>query len=521
MSHRHWLKFGVQRTFHSIPSSCAHDVVVLTLCDFPFYSLLSIFSPIVLFILLVFTFFFHDVGDKYPAHSRWWRPWHPCRVRPSHTLCSWWLWRGLRSIMYVGSKDFDSRWKRARLFLLQFLKSVARVGFSVHQRIAGTLVGQEHAPTETSRPLSTGADPCGRLQSFGAVRPLLRLSLGLGPTVLGHTYIPRLQSEGHMELCFRWPSCIPSDSLTILNSLCFWRQLSSNFSCWLLRGLRIPCFFWLFSGAPLNGRDWRECWCILIVVLWNAVSGDWNRMVRSQIRFEVAEGKECAVCVVLFVLHDTDPDRERTPLKSFLVSSLNPVDWCPYHVVFLVRNHFTMVSSLCIESHVVQEGHRHLKTTTTTRAQHPKPKHGHTICNTMANTVATSTWVLSSKMPHLFFRVFPNVRLFPERVIGCLNAYEHVCLNWRESTSFSTCRSMRFEVIQSWEQNVQTTPHRTHTCARSHARCDHSFGSRAWRLVCVPQKSFHHWSRLGWMFLRPRFFISHLLLHWRHWLESD
>ena len=35
------------------------------------------------------------------------------------------------------------------------------------QRIAGTLVGQEHASTETSRPLSTGPDPCGRLQSFG------------------------------------------------------------------------------------------------------------------------------------------------------------------------------------------------------------------------------------------------------------------------------------------------------------------------------------------------------------------
>ena len=48
MSHRHWLKFGVQRTFHSIPSSCAHDVVVLTRCDSPFYYLLSLFSPIVL-----------------------------------------------------------------------------------------------------------------------------------------------------------------------------------------------------------------------------------------------------------------------------------------------------------------------------------------------------------------------------------------------------------------------------------------------------------------------------------------
>ena len=33
-------------------------------------------------------------------------------------------------------------------------------------------------------------------------------------------------------------------------------------------------------------------------------------------------------------------------------------------------------------------------------------------------------------------------------------------------------------------------------CARSHARCDHTFGSRAWRFVCVPQKSFHHLSCL-------------------------
>ena len=65
-----------------------------------------------------------------------------------------------------------------------------------HQRIAGTLVGQEHAPTETSRPLSTGPDPCGSLQSFGAARPLLRLSLVLGPTVLAHTYNPRTHSEG-------------------------------------------------------------------------------------------------------------------------------------------------------------------------------------------------------------------------------------------------------------------------------------------------------------------------------------
>ena len=45
------------------------------------------------------------------------------------------------------------------------------------QRIAGTLVGQEHAP---SRLLSTGPHPCGRLQSFGAARPLPTLLIGFG-----------------------------------------------------------------------------------------------------------------------------------------------------------------------------------------------------------------------------------------------------------------------------------------------------------------------------------------------------
>ena len=49
-------------------SSCAH--VCLILCDSPFYFLLSIFLPIVSFILLVVSFFFHDVEGKYPVHSR-------------------------------------------------------------------------------------------------------------------------------------------------------------------------------------------------------------------------------------------------------------------------------------------------------------------------------------------------------------------------------------------------------------------------------------------------------------------
>ena len=89
MSHWHWLKFGVCRALHFIPSSCAHDVCCLILYDSPLYSLLSIFSLIFLFILLFFTFFFHDVVDKYPAQTREWGPWHPCWERSSSSMM-WW-----------------------------------------------------------------------------------------------------------------------------------------------------------------------------------------------------------------------------------------------------------------------------------------------------------------------------------------------------------------------------------------------------------------------------------------------
>ena len=68
MSHWHWLKNKVCCALHSIPSSWAHVVCCLILYDSPFYSLLSTFSLIFLFILLFFTFIFH-VGDKNPAHS--------------------------------------------------------------------------------------------------------------------------------------------------------------------------------------------------------------------------------------------------------------------------------------------------------------------------------------------------------------------------------------------------------------------------------------------------------------------
>ena len=66
------LKFGVRSahfTSSHASSSCAH-VVCLILRDSPFLFLLSIFSPIVLFIFLIFSFFFHDVEDMYPVHSR-------------------------------------------------------------------------------------------------------------------------------------------------------------------------------------------------------------------------------------------------------------------------------------------------------------------------------------------------------------------------------------------------------------------------------------------------------------------
>ena len=66
------LKFGVRSAHFTAlhaSSSCAH-VVCLILRDSPFLFLLSVFSPIVLFIYLVFSSFFQDVEDKYPVHSR-------------------------------------------------------------------------------------------------------------------------------------------------------------------------------------------------------------------------------------------------------------------------------------------------------------------------------------------------------------------------------------------------------------------------------------------------------------------
>ena len=63
-------KFGARSahfTSSHTSSSCAHDVCLI-LRDSPFLFLLSIFSPIVLFILQALSFFFGDVVDKFPAH---------------------------------------------------------------------------------------------------------------------------------------------------------------------------------------------------------------------------------------------------------------------------------------------------------------------------------------------------------------------------------------------------------------------------------------------------------------------
>ena len=57
-------------------------------------------------------------------------------------------------------------------------------------------VGQEHAPTETSRPLSTGPNPCV-VCNFSEPPVLCCASHWLwGPRVLGHTYIPLSVCDG-------------------------------------------------------------------------------------------------------------------------------------------------------------------------------------------------------------------------------------------------------------------------------------------------------------------------------------
>ena len=84
--HAHaWLKSFVWRahiTCH-VSSSCAH-VFVLTLRDFStFFSLLSIFSLIILSFLLGHQLHLPRCGGQIPCALQ---PWHPCRARPSHSF---------------------------------------------------------------------------------------------------------------------------------------------------------------------------------------------------------------------------------------------------------------------------------------------------------------------------------------------------------------------------------------------------------------------------------------------------
>ena len=121
-----------------------------------------------------------------------------------------------------------------------------------------------------------------------------------------------------------------------------------------------------------------------------------------------------------------------------------------------------------------------------------------------------------------------------------LYKYKEMCTEKSERKGLSYCQvhlnpaSIRtlahLSVFSYWKSRVQTmaamsarectenTSPILHTrtfscCARSHTRRDHTFGSMARRFVCVPQKSFHHWSCLRWMFCRPHFFLlSHYCL---------
>ena len=101
--------------------------------------------------------------------------------------------------------------------------------------------------------------------------------------------------------------------------------------------------------------------------------------------------------------------------------------------------------------------------------------------------------------------------------------YKEICTEKSERKGLSYCQvhlnpaSIRtlahLSDFSYWKSRVQTmaamsarectenTIPKAHTrtfsrCARSHTRCDHTFGSMARRFVCVPQKSFHHWSCL-------------------------
>ena len=63
-------------------------------------------------------------------------------------------------------------------------------------------MGQEHAPTETSRPVHWPRPLWSFAKFLGRPTVCCASHWVLEPTVLGHTYIPRLQSEGLMGTLF-------------------------------------------------------------------------------------------------------------------------------------------------------------------------------------------------------------------------------------------------------------------------------------------------------------------------------
>ena len=160
-----------------------------TLYDDPFNSLLSIFSLIFLFILLFFTFFFH-VGDKNPAHSCEWGPWHPCRERSSHKM------------PVLGRPDI--LWSMNKL-----ARAITKARHSSHMRIQTTLSCGKYSTTIQIR-IASGLSFCWR---SGRLKIDLR---GILCIFGSHTFVPvswmckKQTSVSHSfteaELIFSWCS---------------------------------------------------------------------------------------------------------------------------------------------------------------------------------------------------------------------------------------------------------------------------------------------------------------------------
>ena len=80
---------------------------------------------------------------------------------------------------------FSTRLKDKRFFTMHISVMVPSFGpagtsRAFPQRIAGTLVGQEHAPTETSRPLSPGPRPLWSFAKFRGRPSLATPLIGFG-----------------------------------------------------------------------------------------------------------------------------------------------------------------------------------------------------------------------------------------------------------------------------------------------------------------------------------------------------